>query len=144
MSEELCWPPRVMWSLMEMPVRESITTSTLWIFLFWLNLLPLNVFSTVNFRLVTASCSFHRCCFLALRSLGHVLLFATPWTEPAGSSVRGISQARRLEWVAVSYSRDLPDPGVQLGSLALAGGFFTTRATWNLKIECHKKKIAFM
>ena len=46
-----------------------------------------------------------------------------------GSSVHGISQARILEWVAISYSRDLPDPGVKPKSPAvpaLAGGFFTT------------------
>ena len=29
-----------------------------------------------------------------------------------GSSVRGILQARILEWVAISFSRDLPDPGI--------------------------------
>ena len=32
--------------------------------------------------------------------------FATPWTvAPPGSSVHGISQARMLEWVAISFSR---------------------------------------
>ena len=30
-----------------------------------------------------------------------------------GSSVCGIFQARILEWVAVSSSRDLPDPGIE-------------------------------
>ena len=30
-----------------------------------------------------------------------------------GSSVRGISQARTLGWVAISFSRDLPDPGTE-------------------------------
>ena len=29
----------------------------------------------------------------------------TPWTVPPGSAVHGISQARVLEWVAVSFSR---------------------------------------
>ena len=43
-----------------------------------------------------------------------------------GSSVHGISQARILEWVAISSSRDLPNPGIQLASSALAGRFFTT------------------
>ena len=36
-----------------------------------------------------------------------------------------------LEWLAVSFSQDLPDPGTEptsLMSLALAGGFFTTAA----------------
>ena len=30
-----------------------------------------------------------------------------------GSSVHGISQARILEWVAISSSRDLPNPGIK-------------------------------
>ena len=36
-----------------------------------------------------------------------------------GSSVHGISQARILEWVAIPFSRDLPDPGIVLASLGL-------------------------
>ena len=43
-----------------------------------------------------------------------------------GSSVHGILQARILEWDAISFSRDLPDPGIEPASSALAGGFFTT------------------
>ena len=46
--------------------------------------------------------------------------------SPPGSSVHGISQARILEWVAISSSRDLPDPGIEPRSLALAGRLFTT------------------
>ena len=45
-----------------------------------------------------------------------------------GSSVYGIFQARILEWVAISSSRELLDPGIELASLAspaLADGFFT-------------------
>ena len=40
-----------------------------------------------------------------------------------------ISQASILEWVAISYSRDLPNPGMEPSSLAspaLVGRFFTT------------------
>ena len=43
-----------------------------------------------------------------------------------GSSIHGILQARILEWVAIPFSRDLPDPGIEPGSPALAGRFFTT------------------
>ena len=46
-----------------------------------------------------------------------------------GSSVHGIFQARILEWVAISYSRESSQPGIKSmfpGSPALAGGFFTT------------------
>ena len=48
---------------------------------------------------------------------------------PPGSSVHGILQARTLQRVSISFSRDLPDPGtepVSPTSPALAGGFFTT------------------
>ena len=31
----------------------------------------------------------------------------------------GIFQARILEWVAIPFSRDLPDPGIEPGSPAL-------------------------
>ena len=49
-----------------------------------------------------------------------------------------------LEWVAMSSSRglpgDLPDPGVKPASPkfpALAGGLFTTNATWEaLNVQC--------
>ena len=34
-----------------------------------------------------------------------------------GSSVHGIFQAGILEWVAISSSRDLPDPGIESVSL---------------------------
>ena len=34
----------------------------------------------------------------------------TGWT---GSSVHGILQARILEWLAISYAKDLPDPGIK-------------------------------
>ena len=33
--------------------------------------------------------------------------------SPLGSSVHGIFQARILEWVAISFSRGLPDPGIE-------------------------------
>ena len=49
--------------------------------------------------------------------------------SPPGPSVQGISQARILEWAAVSSPGALPDPGIEtvsLASPALAGRFFTT------------------
>ena len=36
-----------------------------------------------------------------------------------GSSVHGILEARILEWGAISFSRDLPDPGIEPESPAL-------------------------
>ena len=62
-----------------------------------------------------------------------VQLLATPWTvgHQAPLSME-ILQARTLEWVA------RPDPGIESTSLmspALAGRFFTTRATWEALID---------
>ena len=71
--------------------------------------------------------SSHRCAHA--QSCGCVWLFATPWTSPPGAFVHGIFQARILEWVAISSSRDLPDPEMEPtspASLALEGRFFTT------------------
>jgi len=52
------------------------------------------------------------------------------WSLP-GSSVHGFFQERILEWIAISFSRELPDPGIKLVtpvSPPLAGGFFTSWA----------------
>ena len=41
------------------------------------------------------------------------------------SSVHGILQTRILEWLVIPFSRDLPDPGIELRSLIFAGRFFS-------------------
>ena len=49
--------------------------------------------------------------------------------SPPGSSIHGISQARIMEWIAISTSGDLRRPGIVLASLAspaLADRFFST------------------
>ena len=51
-----------------------------------------------------------------------------------GSSVHGIFQARVLEWVVISYSREFSQPSNQThisSSPELAGRFFTTRLPGN-------------
>ena len=51
-----------------------------------------------------------------------------------GSSVHQISQARRLEWVAISFLRGFSKPGIEPESLvspALAGRFFITEPPGN-------------
>ena len=50
-----------------------------------------------------------------------------------GSSVHGILQARKLEWVAIPSTGDIPDPGIEPAFPvfpALAVRFFITSATW--------------
>ena len=64
--------------------------------------------------------------------------------SPPGSSVHGIFQARTLEWILLQGN--LPDPGIEPGPPALAGGFFTTEppgkpkycTLHRLKIGCSK------
>ena len=48
--------------------------------------------------------------------------------SPPGFSVHGTLQGGILEWVAISFSKDLPNPGIEPESPvppALASGFFT-------------------
>ena len=69
----------------------------------------------------------------------HVQLFATPWTvapHPPGFSVHGIFQARKLEWVAISYSMgwDLPNPGVSCDS-CIGRQILYQCASWEREIQ---------
>ena len=56
--------------------------------------------------------------------------------SPPGSSVHRILQVRTLEWVAMPSSRESPGIApMSVTSPALAGGFFTTRATWEAQLS---------
>ena len=53
-------------------------------------------------------------------------------SSPRGPSFLGIFQARLRKRVAISWSRDLPNPGMELTSLvphAVSDRFFTTAPT---------------
>ena len=66
--------------------------------------------------------------------------------SPPGCSVHGIFQAEILEQVAIFYSRDLPNPGIEprsLASPALAGKFFTTGTTWEAH-PCNSLSISLL
>ena len=57
--------------------------------------------------------------------LNRIWLFWDPMeSSPPGSSVSGISQARILEWVAISFSRGSSSPRDQTCVSCTAGGFF--------------------
>ena len=58
-----------------------------------------------------------------------------------GFSVHGILQARILEWLPFPSPGDLPNPGTEPMSPALAGRFFTTEPLGKPRgyIEIHKK-----
>ena len=51
--------------------------------------------------------------------LSRVQLFVTLWTSLPGSSVNGLLQARILEWVAISFSRESSQPRDRTRSPAL-------------------------
>ena len=77
-------------------------------------------------------------CMLCAQSLQSFLTLCDPMDRsPPGSSVHGLLRARMLEWIALTSSVDLPNPGIEPTSLKsplLAGSFFTTSATW----EAHR------
>ena len=59
---------------------------------------------------------------------------------PAGPSVHGILQTRILEWVAMPFSGDLPNSGIEPTSLispTLAVGSFTTSTAWEAFFPGH-------
>ena len=63
--------------------------------------------------------------------------------NPSGSSVRGISQARILEWLALSSSRTSSRPRdlTRVSSPALVGRFFTTTPPGKAKVELYDQQI---
>ena len=71
---------------------------------------------------------------------------ATPWTVAHQTPLSlGFFQARILEWVATSSSGDLPDPGIEPVSPALADGFFTTEPPGKPTVAYEKeRKISFL
>ena len=64
-----------------------------------------------------------------VQSLSHVRLCDPMDCSPPGSTVHGISQARKLEWVAISSSRGSSQPRDWTGVSCIAGRFFTSWAT---------------
>ena len=70
----------------------------------------------LNFKIVFPRCVCNLSCLTLCNPMD---------CSPPGFSVHGISQARILEWVAMSSPEDLPDLGLKLTSPALAGRFCT-------------------
>ena len=71
--------------------------------------------------------------------LGHfscVQLFATPWTA-AHQAPPSMGFSRQEYWSRMPCPPpgDLPHPGIELKSPALAGRFFTSKAPWEAPIK---------
>ena len=71
-------------------------------------------------------CINYICCSCCLATKLFLTLCDPVDSSPLGCSVHGISQARILEWVAISFSRGSSWPRDKTHVSWLAGGFFTT------------------
>ena len=71
-----------------------------------------------------------------MKSLSRVRFFATPWTVayPAPPSM-GFSRQKCCSGLPFPSPEDLPDPGIEPGSPAMARRFFTTIATQKVKVK---------
>jgi len=58
-------------------------------------------------------------CVCVSATQSHLTVCNPTGYSPTGSSVHGILQARILEWVAILFSRDLPNSGIEPRSPAL-------------------------
>ena len=69
----------------------------------------------------------------------HVQLFMIPWAAVHQASLSmGLSRQEKWSGLPLPPPGDLPNPGIEPMSLvspALAGGFFTTGATWETPSE---------
>ena len=70
--------------------------------------------------------------YIESESVGHSLCDPMDYSTP-GSSVLGISQARILDWVTISFFRGSSRPKDQSWVSCIAGRFFTVRANGFLK-----------
>ena len=71
---------------------------------------------------------------MKVKLLSCVQLFVTPWTV-AWQALPSMGFSRQEYWSGLLFpsAGDVPDPGIEPVSFtppALAGGFFTTSATW--------------
>ena len=61
--------------------------------------------------------------------VSRVRLLLTLWTVACRTPFSmDYFQAKILEWIDISFSRDLPNTGIEHTSPELAGGFFTTES----------------
>ena len=80
----------------------------------------------------------YHCAVCVLSCFSFIQLFATPWTAACQAPV-SIRFSRQVGLPSPPLG-DLPDPGIKPTSLvspALAGGFFTTSATWEAPLVAY-------
>ena len=72
------------------------------------------------------------------QALSRVQLFVTPCTVACQAPL-SVGYSRQEYWSGLLFPlpEDLPNPGIELASPALAGRFFTTSSIWETKIYCN-------
>ena len=87
--------------------------------------------SPLYFTADTVTRTFH-CCCCCYSVAKSCLTLVTPWTvcSPPGSSVHGILQARKLEWVATPFSRGSSGPKDQIRVSCTGRWIIDQWATW--------------
>ena len=101
-------------------------------------------------NIISYSMIWSMCC---AKSLGHVRVFATPWTKACQVTL-SMEFSRQAHWSGLPFPSpgELPNPGIKplyLMSPALSGRFFTTSTIWeetmayvrNLKKKKKKREI---
>ena len=90
--------------------------------------------TTLLFQMSVAACSVMQSCQTLCDSM---------CCSPPGFPVHEIFLARILEWVVISYSGDLPDPGIKPASTvspAVTGRLFTTEPPGKSHIRYRRHK----
>ena len=79
-----------------------------------------------------------RVCVRVLSHFSFIWLFATPWNVAHQAPLfMGFSRQEYWNGVRFPIPGDLPNPGIQPASLAIAGGLFTTNTTWEVPPSPH-------
>ena len=80
------------------------------------------------------------CAYVPAQSLSHVQLLATPRTVALQVPL-SMGSPRQEYWSGLPFPTpgDLPNPGIEPASPALADGFFTTSTTWEAPRMQHSK-----
>ena len=77
-------------------------------------------------------------CACILSHFSHIWLFVTLWTVVHQAPLpTGFSRQEYWSGLPCPPPGHLPDPGMEPRSLTLAGGFFTSRASWEAHMQTH-------
>ena len=105
-----------------------------WLLPFWKGLLLTPIIWYVNINKITLRASWYLLSFNYLEVRSEVAQPCATLCNPIDcslpcSSIRGIFQARILQWLAISFSRESSWPGIQTQVSHIAGRCFTLWAT---------------